>query len=61
MLSVLNVVRLSLLVLIAVAAIPILGPIGAALAVIVSTVLPLVGQGAVLWSAVKQRRVGETS
>jgi O-antigen/teichoic acid export membrane protein len=54
MLSILNVVRLSLLVLVAVAAIPRMGVAGAALAVIISTLLPLAGQGAVLWSAVKR-------
>jgi lipopolysaccharide exporter len=59
MLSVLNVVRLSLLVLVAVTAIPVLGGVGAALAVIVSTVLPLVGQGALLWRTVKKRDAWE--
>lgn len=53
MLSVLNVVRLSLLVGVAFMAIPRLGIAGAALAVLVSTVLPLAGQAAVLRAAIR--------
>ena len=49
MLSTLNVGRLSLLMLIAMIAIPRIGMLGAALAVMVAAVVPLTAQGAILW------------
>jgi O-antigen/teichoic acid export membrane protein len=60
MLSILNIVRLSLLVSVAAVAIPRFGeagrPLGAAVAVLVSTVLALGGQGALLWAMVREGR-----
>ncbi len=63
MLSLLNVVRLSTLVTVAVIAIPRYGGIGAALAVIVSCIFPLGGQGLLLWLTVQKRgqREAETA
>jgi O-antigen/teichoic acid export membrane protein len=61
MLSVLNVARLSVLTLIACLAIPRLGGIGAALAVVISTVLPLAGQGLILWVSVRRRGAAEAA
>jgi len=52
MLSALNVARLSLLVGAAVVAIPQWGGVGAAAAVLISTALPLAGQGALLWGII---------
>jgi hypothetical protein len=52
MLSALNVARVSLLVGAAMLAIPRWGGIGAASAVLVSTVVPLAAQGLLLWSLV---------
>jgi O-antigen/teichoic acid export membrane protein len=56
MLSLLNMARLSLLVLVAVLAIPRLGGVGAGLAVAVSTILPLAAQGAILWMIILGKR-----
>ena len=47
-----NVARLSLLVGAAVVAIPQWGGVGAAAAVLISTALPLAGQGALLWGII---------
>jgi O-antigen/teichoic acid export membrane protein len=55
MLSALNVARLSLVVAVAYITIPRAGILGAALAVIVSTVIPLAVQGAVLWVKIDSR------
>jgi O-antigen/teichoic acid export membrane protein len=61
MLSLLNVVRLTMLVLVAVLTIPTLGEIGAAWAVALSTLLPQAGQGAMLWAVIKRRGMREAS
>jgi O-antigen/teichoic acid export membrane protein len=52
MLSALTTARLTLLVFTAVLTIPRAGLLGAAVAVIVSTVIPLVGQGVILWTTI---------
>ena len=59
MLSLLNVVRLTMLVLIGVATIPTLGGIGAAWAVALSTLLPQAGQGVMLWAVIKRQGMRE--
>lgn len=61
MLSVLNVVRLSVLTVVAALAIPVWAGAGAALAVVAAAVLPLTGQGVMLWLAVKKLHEGKAS
>jgi O-antigen/teichoic acid export membrane protein len=55
MLSVLNVGRLSVLAAVAVFAIPRLGSVGAAWAVLLSTAVPLASQGVILWFIIWRR------
>jgi O-antigen/teichoic acid export membrane protein len=55
MLSALNAARLSLVILVGVMTIPRIGILGAALAVIVSTVIPLTIQSVILWAKVDYR------
>jgi O-antigen/teichoic acid export membrane protein len=61
MLSALTTTRLALLLFTAVLAIPRLGLLGAALAVIVSTVIPLVGQGVILWTTIHHGATAQTA